>query len=289
MKLALEAIGLEKSSFLYKSISQNKPNSRLNWPLDTKLVDILSQLNDEELTLGYRKTTAYINSCLSLNGTVYNKKKVYRHMKQLGLLQKRYRKKPKQLKSPSVTWYSPLQSNSRWEADLTTLVLKDGSHMYLCAVMDTYDREVIGNFLGFRCRAIDAVQALKMAVSSRFKSDVVPTDITLDIRLDRGSQFTAKEFGDSARQANIHMEFCDIQAPNQKPFIESFFSSFKREVVYRHEFSNPIQIFNAWSQYVLWYNSKRPHSALNFLSPLQFRALPLNAVQGGALFSLISN
>ena len=43
--------------------------------------------------------------------------------------------------------------------------------------------------------------------------------------------------------------------------------------VYRNEYQNATQALLAWPEYVEWYNTKRPHGSLNFLSPVQFRAL----------------
>ena len=51
--------------------------------------------------------------------------------------------------------------------------------------------------------------------------------------------------------------------------------NFKREEVYRNQYQNPIQAFRSWQSYLSWYNEKRPHSALGFLSPVQFRAAQL--------------
>ncbi len=74
---------------------------------------------------------------------------------------------------------------------------------------------------------------------------------------------------------NMAVNARDVQAPNQKPCVEAFFSNFKREEVYRNQYQNPIQAFRSWKSYLSWYNEKRPHSALGFLSPVQFRAAQL--------------
>jgi transposase InsO family protein len=265
---ATEAMTLNRSSWYYKIKPKNQKRSIQ--PLDTQLVQLLSQLTGYALTLGYRKTAAYF---VYIFNYLVNHKKMYRHMNVLGLLQPKHVRKPRKRKPPSVMWYCPLVSNMRWESDLTLIPYQHG-HVYLFSVIDVYDKELIGSWIGFRCRKEDAIEALRQAVFYRFPSGKVDQNITVTVRLDRGCQFTSFEFAKAPSVFGLTLEFCDVKAPNQKPFIESFFSNFKREEVYRNEYNNPAQAFIAWPLYVDWYNSQRPHGALNYLSPAQFRQKP---------------
>lgn len=270
ISMALQAVGLSKSSYHYRATTSAKKDRR-KAELDPDLEQLLLGLKGYELTLGYYKLADYIKG--NYAGHWYNKKKVYRHMKALHLLQPKHIKKPKaKQKKGGVAYYSPIRSNVRWEADLT-LIRYENSFLYLFTVIDTYDKEIIGDTLSFRCRCDEAVESLKKAVLSRFPSGQVPPNLDLILRLDRGSQYTAKDFCDQSRSLGLKFEFCDVQAPNQKPYVESFFSNFKREEVYRNEYENPMDVFLGWKAYVDWYNNKRPHSSLNNLSPVQFRNL----------------
>ena len=271
LKMSLEAFDMSKSSFFYQEKNSNPKRSCK--PLDVSLSNQLLALEKYELTLGYAKITDYIKLNYNCH---FNKKKVYRHMKKLNLLQPKTIKRSKiHSKKGTISFYSAIKSNVRWEADLTTIVY-GAEHLYLFSVIDTFDKELIGHWLGFRCRSDEAIHALTQAVYSRFPNGKVPPDLELVIRLDRGCQFTAQDFGDKARAFNLKMEFCDVMAPNQKPYIEAFFANFKREEVYRSEYINPLDVFDAWKSYLVWYNTKRPHSSLRNLSPIQFRAKCLN-------------
>ena len=75
-KMATKALGLPRSSLYY----QTKPREKKKTvkPLDPALNKRLNSLKDHELTLGYRKTAAYINA---EETAPFNHKKVYRHMK----------------------------------------------------------------------------------------------------------------------------------------------------------------------------------------------------------------
>ena len=240
-------------------------------PLDPRLETLLLSLTGYELTLGHYKLTDYINRNHAHEGHWHNKKKVYRHLKVLNLLQPKHIKRPKKKKKKGdVPYYSPIRSNVRWEADFT-FISYGNSFLYLFTVMDTFDKELIGSFLSFRCRCDEAIFSLREAVLSRFPNGIVPAELEITLRLDRGCQYTAKNFCEEARSLGLKIEFCDVQAPNQKPYIESFFSNFKREEVYRTEYKKPMDVFFGWESYVEWYNIKRPHSSLGNLSPAQFR------------------
>lgn len=265
VKIASAAFGLNRSSWYYHTKPLERKKSHR--PLDANLVLQLGELSGYELTLGYRKTSDYL---WTEHQFLVNHKKMYRHMDKLDLLQPKHIKRPKKPKASSVIWYCPTNSNQRWEADLTLVPYQDG-HLYLFSVIDVYDKELIGAWFGFRCRKNEAIESLRQAVFARFPEGIVSPELDLVLRLDRGCQFTAHDFGQAARDFGIQIEFCDVQAPNQKPFIESFFSNFKREEVYRNAYQNPIQALEAWPKYVEWYNTKRPHGSLNNLAPAQFR------------------
>ena len=258
-------MGLNRSSWYY--ISKPRHYKKSSRPLDPNLVSRLSSLSGYELTLGYKKVCAYLKA---LFNDCFNHKKVYRHMDILHLLQPKIIRKPKKKKLPSVLFYCPLQSNLRWESDLTLIPTEEG-FLYLFTVIDAFDKEIIGSWLGFRCRCKEAMEALTQAVFARFPDQKAPQNLSLTLRLDRGCQFTAQNFAQAARNFNISVEFCDVQAPNQKPFIESFFANFKREEVYRNIYQNSLQAFSAWPQYLDWYNNRRPHASIGYLSPADFR------------------
>ena len=50
---------------------------------------------------------------------------------------------------------------------------------------------------------------------------------------------------------------------------ESFFKTIKYEWLYRFKFTSYLQLFDKISQYITWYNTKRIHSSLDYLTPLE--------------------
>jgi len=265
--IALQAVGLTKSSYYYKS-NGGQDSCAKEYPLDETLEDILRSLSGYELTLGYRKTMDYID--FVLNKGHYNHKKVYRHMYEMDMLQpKRIKKQSKPKKE--LSFYSPIMSDVRWEADLSYVFYGCGTaHAFV--VIDTYDKEIIGRYFSMRARAEEAVIALDMAVKSRFGDKGAPEGFEVVMRVDRGCQYTAEDFCEAGEKRKwLKIEFCGVQAPNDKPYIESWFACYKREEVYRNDYQSFWEAKTGFESYVDWYNNRRPHGSLGNISPIKFR------------------
>lgn len=267
LKMALQAVGLSKSSYYYEG-KEEKSGQQQECPLDPTLTRTLLSFKGYELTLGYRKVMDYIDFTLSQGH--YNHKKVYRHMYKLKMLQpKRIKKQGKPKKE--LAFYSPIKSNVRWEADLSYVFYGTGTaHAFI--VIDTYDKEVIGKYFSMRARATEAVKALDRAVATRF-GDNIPEGFEVIMRVDRGCQYTAEEFCLAAQKRPwLVIEYCGVQAPNDKPYVESWFASYKKEEVYRNDYQGFWEAKNGFDEYIDWYNNRRPHGSLGNISPVVFRA-----------------
>jgi len=256
VKVALEAVNLKKSSYYY----ERKPAmDRRRRPLDEELVKELKSLSGYKLVYGYRKVAKDLKK--------YNHKKVYRHMKELNMLQPRKMKKKNYSRLPMA---KPSQSNERWEADLT--YVWDGRNVnYLFAVVDGYDREIIGDHYGLRCRAEEAIKSLECAVEKRFGNLEPRREISVYLRVDQGSQYLSKKFRRRARELGVEVVYCGISCPDDKPYIESFFSRYKCEEVYRREYHSFLDAYNGWIQYKQWYNTERIHQGLNWMTIPEFK------------------
>lgn len=267
LKLALQAAGLSKSSYYYEG-KEKRTGQRQEYPLDPILTNTLRSLKGYELTLGYRKVMDYID--FTLDRGHYNHKKVYRHMYELKMLQPQRVKKQSKPKK-ELAFYSPLKSNIRWEADLSYVFYGTGTaHAFI--VIDTYDKEVIGKYFSMRARAAEAVATLDRAVVARF-GDTIPDGFEVIMRVDRGCQYTAEEFCLAAKKRPwLVIEYCGVQAPNDKPYVESWFACYKREEVYHNDYQNFWEAKTGFESYVGWYNNIRPHGSLGNISPTTFRA-----------------
>jgi len=164
----------------------------------------------------------------------------------------------------------PLGSNIRWEGDLT--YIWDGSKLnYLFAVVDTYDKEPIGDYYGLRCRAQEAIFSLEEAVKTRFGNLDLVNYYRVSLRVDQDSQYISKKFRKRAKELGVKLEYGGINCPDDKPYIESFFSRYKCEEVYRNEYCSFTNALCGWIQYKNWYKAERIHQGLNWLTIPDFK------------------
>lgn len=257
LKIALRALFLNKTTYFYRA---EPAGDRRRKPLDEKLVSKLKALPKYEQTYGYRKVTKYL--------TGYNHKKVYRHMKQLKLTQPRKLKKHNKKRLEVA---SPIKSNVRWEGDLT-YVFDGRKTNYLFAIVDAYDKEPIGDYYGLRCRADEAIHSLEDAVRTRFDSLEPYDGYRVTLRVDQGSQYISKKFKKRAKELGVHLEYCGINCPDDKPYIECFFARYKCEEVYRNEYRSYTDAFFGWLEYKQWYLTKRIHQGLGWSTIPEFKA-----------------
>lgn len=272
LSAALKAAELSSSSYYYQVSGKRKPRA-----LDANLVAAISDVRQgHNEVYGYRKITR----ALRTQGMIVNSKKILRHLQALGLTQ------PRKLKGARWTRLEIIKPdfpNSYWEADFTYVWTGQGN-AYLCAVIDAWERDIVGDVFSDRCRAVEASEALEKAVLGRFGGKV-PDGHQLTLRVDRGSQFRARRFRETAHLLNVSLEYAGIKCPEDKPYIESFNRSYKTEEIYRHEYLNFEEARTGWETYRAWYRADRLHQSLDYLSPLQYARKEQNRIMSVACSS----
>jgi putative transposase len=262
LKEALGVAGLSKSSYFYR------PKPRSPRPLDARLVGALEAISGREIFYGYRKKTHY----LRVQGLWCNAKAVYRHLLALGQLQPRKRKG---IAAKALSFERPTASNQRWEADLVESPCGIDGKGFGIALIDAYDKEVIAQEFSPRCRAQEVEQVLWDAVCKRFPQGYVPETLKVVLRIDRGGQFIARRVISLAKTLRIKPEVCGLQTPNDKPYIESFYASYKTEEVYRNWYQTYEEAKQGWEDYIGWYNTRRFHQSLGYKTPAQVAPKPV--------------
>jgi putative transposase len=254
---ALKTVELSSSSYYYHPKGTRKPKA-----LDADLVTAIKDVRQGRAEVyGYRKVTR----ALKAQGMTVNGKKVLRHLRLLGLTQPR---KVKGIKWTQLEVVKPDSPDTYWEADFTYVWTGEGN-AYLCAIIDGWDRDIVGDVFSDRCRAVETSEALEKAVMRRFDGRV-PEGHQLTLRVDRGSQFRAHRFRETARLLNVRLEYAGIQCPEDKPYIESFNSNYKTEEIYRNEYRDYQEAKTGWEDYRDWYRNDRLHQSLDYMSPVQY-------------------
>lgn len=235
--------------------------------IDEVLAERLQRLIAQHPTYGYRRLWALLRFGAGLR---LNRKAVYRILQLKGwFVHQRVvtpRPRVQGLKSRAQ------RSNERWAMDLTHVPCGADGWGHLTAVIDCHDREITGFEFALRGRAKEAERALEEACLARFGS-LRPRGATPVVRSDNGLIFQSRRFRAACRDAHLRQEFITPYTPEQNGIVERFFRSLKEECVWQYNFTGFAEARDAITQWIEWYNTGRPHQALGYRSPRQFRAL----------------
>jgi len=153
--------------------------------------------------------------------------------------------------------------NEKWLADMTYIDTHEG-WLYLATVLDVYSRRIVGWSMGDRLQASLVEDALRMALGQR----------TLTPELlhhsDQGSQYTSEAYRTLLQDNAIHVSMSGVGNCYDNAMMESFFATLKTECVVQR-FATRLQARQTLFEYIeVSYNRCRRHSALDYLSPVQF-------------------
>ena len=154
--------------------------------------------------------------------------------------------------------------NRVWAGDITYIPTASG-WLYLAVVLDLKSRKVIGWSMADTLEQPLVGDALQMALLQRLSGKA---QRELLFHSDRGSQYAAGETQKLLQEWEVVPSMsrkgnCWDNAP-----LESFFATLKKELVHREKYQNHQQAKASLFQYIeVFYNRRRRHSALGFLSP----------------------
>ncbi|MBE9879901.1 IS3 family transposase [Enterococcus casseliflavus] len=163
--------------------------------------------------------------------------------------------------------------NQKWVTDITYIhSLKDG-WTYLSTIQDLHTKKVIGWKFGKQMTKELVIETLDHALLHQTPSE------NLIIHSDLGSQYTSEAYEAKLNELNIRHSFSRKGCPYDNAGIESFHASLKKEEVYPSKaYENFEAAHLALFQYIEgFYNRKRIHSSINYLTPNQMEELALQA------------
>jgi putative transposase len=154
-----------------------------------------------------------------------------------------------------------------WVADITYLRTWEG-WLYLVAVQDVYSRRIVGWSMADHMPTEPVTDALQMALAKR------RPDPGLIWHSDQGSQFVSLAFGQQARAAGIAQSMGSRGDCYDNAVAESFFATLKKELIHGRSWPSKAELRTEVFEYIeVFYNRRRRHSTLGFLSPAQFETI----------------
>ncbi len=155
--------------------------------------------------------------------------------------------------------------------DLTHIPCRVDGWGHLVATLDCHDREIVGWEFALRGRSKEAERALEEACLRRFGT-LRPTGRKPTVRSDNGLVFQSRRFRAACRFYGLEQEFITPYTPQQNGMVERFFRNLKEECTWQHNFASFQEAKSAIAEWIRLYNNERPHQALGYRSPVQFRA-----------------
>jgi len=160
----------------------------------------------------------------------------------------------------------PEAPNRVWAGDIT-FIPTSGGWLYLAVVIDLYSRRIVGWSLADNLRSGLVLDALRRALQSR--SNLAGAIF----HSDRGSQYSSTAFRAALARAGMRQSMSARANPYHNAWTESFIGTLKHEMLQGGCFDcvadAKIEIFNYIEAY---YNTRRKHSSLGYLSPSQFES-----------------
>ncbi|MEW6267284.1 MAG: IS3 family transposase [Thermodesulfobacteriota bacterium] len=253
-RLACQVTGQHRSTQRYQ------PKGRDD---EVELIKDIHQLVGEHLRFGCRRITRLLRD----DGWALNYKRVHRLWKKEGFKVPRKARKKRYLGvgANACNKRKAAGVNDVWTLDFVHDRLADGRRFKCLAILDEYTRENLALKLKRSITGADVLAELSLLMGRRGHPNC--------IRSDNGSEFIAIKVRNWLDDLGVGTLFIEPGAPWQNGYVESFNSRL------RDEFLN-MEIFHSLKEAQIlaakWreaYNDKRPHSALNYMTPARFAAI----------------
>jgi putative transposase len=153
--------------------------------------------------------------------------------------------------------------NQLWVADITYIPTWAG-FLYLAVVLDAFSRRIVGWSMATTLHTQVVLDALNMALMTRRPKGVIHHS-------DQGSQYTSIGFGNRCREAGVRPSMGSVGDAYDNAMCESFFATLECELLDRRRFRTQAEARIAVFEFIEgFYNPRRRHSAIGYLSPIGY-------------------
>ncbi len=250
-----EILAVPRSMYYYNPVPETDYNLMLMKEIDRLYLDNPS--------FGSRMMAA----SLKRKGLEVNRKRVARLMKVMGI-EALYPKPKVRTTIPGNTRFPYLLSNMEicrenqvWGTDITYIPV-NGGFLYLVAFLDLYSRFVVSWKLSNSLESEFCLEALKEALQHGLPEI---------INSDQGVQYTSHAYINLVKSNGSKISMSGKGKCWDNIFVERLWRTLKYEEVYLKQYSNSIEAFENIRNYIKVYNTQRPHSSLNYKTPMEVR------------------
>lgn len=248
-----ELLNLSRSSLYYQSVLASAEEVALKHHIDA--------IYTAYPFYGSRRITAQ----LQREGVVINRKAVQRHMREMGIAgiypgpNLSHRNQGQQIYPYLLRQVTATYPNHIWGIDITYIRLQNG-WLYLVAVLDWFSRYVVS-------WQLDDTLDIDFVLFAVDNALIEHKPIIWNS--DQGSHFTSAQYTQRLLTADIQISMDGKGRALDNIFVERLWRSVKYEEVYLHDYQTPKQARNGLTAYFDFYNYRRLHQALDYLTPAE--------------------
>lgn len=263
-----EVWGLPRSSYYHRSRKAQ----------DQKLRETLEQVATEWPTYGSRRLTAQLRRA----GWKVNRKRIQRLMREMGWQHPKKRRKCRTTQSQHPFPRYPnllkdlaiIRPDQVWVADITYIHLRE-EFVYLAVIMDLHTRSIRGWHLARSLDEALTLTALRRALKER-RPEIHHSD--------QGLQYAATRYVNQLNQAEIQISMTEVGEATQNGYAERLIRTIKEEAVELSEYRDYHDAYQQIGRFLdEVYMHKRIHSALGYLTPIEFESQWLAQHQSATL------
>ena len=260
-----EALEVPRNTF-YNHIFRNKRSDTLAVKRREQLkVQIQNIYDDSEQIYGAGKIAAILHT----KGIKASEKYVSEIMKELGISSvgitaKQDHKKWEKGKNRNFLHqqFHTDRPNQVWVSDITIFKFSD-KYYYLCAIIDLFSRKIIS----YRISQSSSTQLLTKTFRQAYSERKPETGLMF--HSDRGTQYISYTFVRLLETLGVKQSLSRTGRPHDNAVSEAFFSILKKEELYRRHYKSEIDMIQGIHRFINFYNNERPHSTLQYKTPVQ--------------------
>lgn len=256
-----EAMQVDRGTFYNHIFRNKKDNTWYSKRREILREEILKIYEENRQIFGAGKITAILKQ----KGYRTSEETVAFLMHDMGLQSIRHRAKAiyeKEVKAKNKVnqQFQTTRPNEVWVSDVTYFRTPYNSY-YICVILDLYSRKVIAHRIALN----NSTQLVKNTFKDAYETRQPKG--TLIFHSDRGGNYRSKTFCNYLKSLKVTQSFSRAYTPYDNSVVESFFSSLKREELYRTKYRSDKEFKKAVDGYMVFYNSHRPHSNNNYRTP----------------------
>ena len=261
-----ELLGMNRSSVYYRPKTPDEEAKERK----EKIMARIDWWSTQNPTWGARK----IRQLLRTEGYLVSRKTVSKYMGEMGIcpIYPKANLSKRNFKEAIVPYllrnFEAQLPNQAWSIDITYVKLNH-RHMYLTGIIDWYSRKIVGWKLSDTLSTKAVLDAVREAVETHGTPAIINSD--------QGSQFTSDEYKALLKELHIRQSMDGRRRWADNIMIERWFRSLKTEKLYVEEFETERELKACIEDYIIQYNTVRPHMALGYETPAAVFAASFSA------------